>query len=76
MFPHISGEVIPAIILTVARLIAYIIDNPGRYRRTLVLVLLTLAVITVRWALADGGVHVLLHDFSQAAIARPHQRFG
>jgi hypothetical protein len=48
---------------TIARLVAYAIDNGGRWRRLMFLVLLALAVAVSWWVLADGGIHVLLHDF-------------
>lgn len=65
MFTHLAAEVGVAIIITVARLVAYVIDDHNRWRRFLVLVLLVLVVVAVRWLLADGGVHVLLHDFGR-----------
>ena len=76
MFHHAAGEIGAAIVIILARLIAYVIDDHNRYRRFLVLVLLALAVVAVRWLLADGGVHVILYEFGQASITHPRQRFG
>ena len=52
--------------ITLARLVAYAIDNGERWRRFMFLVLLALAVVVGWWVLADGGIHVLLHDFGRA----------
>lgn len=56
--------------ITTARLVAYAINDRDRWRRFLFLVLLVLAVAAARWAFADGGVHVLLHDFGPASPTR------
>lgn len=64
MCQHFGASVI-AFMITVARLVAYAIDDRERWRRFLFLVFLVLAVAAARWALADGGVHVLLGDFSR-----------
>ena len=58
-------------VVTVARLVAYAINDPYRWRRFLFLIFLGLAVVAGWWLLAAGGVHVLLHDFGQASITRP-----
>jgi hypothetical protein len=48
---------------TIARFLAYAINDRGRLRRFLFLVFFGLAVAAGWWLLADSGVHVLLHDF-------------
>ena len=49
-------------VLAVARLIAYAINDDKRWRRFLFLVFLALAVAAGWWLLADGGVQIVLHD--------------
>jgi hypothetical protein len=61
--PHLAVYV--AIAVTIARLLAYAIDNRDRWRRFLSLVLLALTVAAVWWVFARGGVHVLRHDFGR-----------
>ena len=57
------AAVIAGVAIATIRLVAYAIDNRERWRRFLGLVFLVLAVAVAWWVLADGGVHVLLHDF-------------
>jgi uncharacterized membrane protein YqjE len=52
-------------LITLARLVAYAINDRDRWRRFLLLVVLVLALAAARWVFADGGAHVLLHDFRQ-----------
>jgi hypothetical protein len=52
-----------AVAAVLARLIAFAIDNGDRWRRFLFLVFLALVIVAVWWVLADGGVHILAHDF-------------
>jgi uncharacterized membrane protein YqjE len=59
------GATVIVFIITLARLVAYAIDNGERWRRFMFLVLLALAVAVGLWVLADGGIHVLLHDFGR-----------
>lgn len=55
--------VMAAMLATVARFLAYAIDNRDRWRRFVFLIFLALAVAAGWWLLADGGVQALLHDF-------------
>jgi hypothetical protein len=59
------GATVIVFTITLARLVAYAIDNGERWRRFMFLVLLALAVAVGLWVLADGGIHVLLHDFGR-----------
>lgn len=68
---HVAGEVGIAVIITLARLVAYAIDDGKRWRRFVFLIFLALAVAAGWWLLAVGGVHILLRDFSPATITRP-----
>lgn len=52
-------------VATLARLLAYAINDRDRWRRFVFLIFLPLAVAAGWWLLADGGVHVLLHDFGR-----------
>jgi hypothetical protein len=61
MLPHVSIGI--ATVVTVARLVAYTINDRDRWRRFLFLVFLALAIAAGWWLLAGGGVHVILHDF-------------
>jgi uncharacterized membrane protein (DUF373 family) len=62
--PHIGiPEVVAVVMVAVVRLIAFAIDDRDRWHRFLFLVFLALAVVVIWWVLADGGVHVLVHDF-------------
>ena len=61
--------------ITLARLVAYAINDRERWRRFLFLVLLGLAVTVGWWLIADGGWQGLLHDFRPASITRPHRGF-
>jgi hypothetical protein len=67
LLPHATVGL--AMVVAVARLLAYVVNDRDRWRRFLFLVLLALAVAAVWWVLVDGGVHVLLLDF-----ARPGHR--
>jgi uncharacterized membrane protein YqjE len=55
--------------VALARLVAFAIDDHDRWMRFLALMLLVLAVVASWWLLADGGLQVLLHDFSEADVA-------
>jgi uncharacterized membrane protein YqjE len=59
------GATVIAFMITLARLVAYAIDNRERWRRFMFLVLLALAVAMGWWMLVGGGIHVLLHDFGR-----------
>jgi len=74
LYAHLSFGI--ATVVTVARLVAYTISDRDRWRRFVFLLFLVLAVAAGWWLLADGGVHVLLHDFGPAGITHPHQRSG
>lgn len=66
MFLHYAvGEVGIAVVITLARLVAYAIDNDQRWRRFVFLIFLALVVAAGRWLLAADGVHVLLRDFGR-----------
>jgi hypothetical protein len=65
LLPHIADEVGVAVVITLARLVAYAIDNTQRWRRFLLLIFLALVVAAGWWLLANGGIHVLLHDFGR-----------
>jgi uncharacterized membrane protein YqjE len=65
MFPHVAGEVGITVVITLARLVAYAIDNDQRWHRFVFLVFLVLAIAAGWWLLANDGIHVLLHDFDQ-----------
>jgi hypothetical protein len=54
-----------AMVATVARLLAYAINDRDRWRRFVFLIFLALAVAAGWWLLADGGFHVLLRDFGR-----------
>jgi len=58
--------IVIATVIAVTRLIAYAINDRDRFRRFMFLVFLALAAVAVWWVLADGGVHVVLHDFGTA----------
>lgn len=60
-----NEEVSRAHLYSVGYWVAYAIDNGERWRRFMFLVLLALAVAVGWWVLADGGIHVLLHDFGR-----------
>jgi hypothetical protein len=62
VFAHAWASVGIAAVFTVARLIAYAINDRERWRRFLFLVFLALAVAAGWWLLADGGVQVVLND--------------
>jgi len=68
---------ITRVITSIIRLIAFALDDDKRWPRfrnlALFAVLLLLAIVTAVgwWLLVDGGVQLLLHDFSQASITRP-----
>jgi uncharacterized membrane protein YqjE len=64
MLPRVAGDVSIAAVITLARLVAYAIDNDQRWHRFVFLVFLALAVAAGWWLLADG-IHVLLRDFGQ-----------
>jgi hypothetical protein len=67
---HTGTEaVIVAAVLAVTRLATHAIYDRERWRRFQSLIFLALVVAVVWWLLADGGVHILLHDFSQAGTA-------
>jgi hypothetical protein len=71
------GSVASAVLIVKAiiKMIMYAIDDEGRWRRLMVLVVpllvlvlvlvLTVAGLTVWWLLCDGGVDVLLHHFGR-----------
>jgi hypothetical protein len=50
-------------LITLARLVAYAINDRDRWRRFLFLVLLALAVAVNWWLLAKGGLPIIQHDF-------------
>ena len=52
-----------AVLATVARLLAYVLNDRDRWHRFLFLVFLALAIAAGWWLLADGGIYILLHDF-------------
>lgn len=56
-----------ATVIAVTRLLAYVLNDRDRWRRFLFLVLLALAVTSVWWVLADGGIHTVLRDFGTAS---------
>jgi uncharacterized membrane protein YqjE len=58
-------------LITLARLVAYVINDRDRWRRFLFLVLLVLAVAVGWWLIAKGGIQLLRSDFSPAGITRP-----
>jgi uncharacterized membrane protein YqjE len=65
---HVVTVAVPAVaVVAIARLIAYAIDDAGRWKRfrnlALFTVFLALAVAAGWWLLADGGVQVTIHDF-------------
>jgi hypothetical protein len=60
-----------AMVVTVARLVAYAINDRSRWRRFLFLVFLGLIVALGWWLLVDGGIHVLHSDFSPVGITHP-----
>jgi len=57
-----------ATVVTVARFVAYTISDRDRWRRCVFLLFLVLGVAVGWWLLADGGIHVLQHDFGSAGI--------
>jgi hypothetical protein len=57
------GAIMLVFAITVARLVAYAINDRDRWQRFLSLIVLALAVAAVWWVFARGGVHVLRHDF-------------
>ena len=65
MLPRVAGDVGIAAVITIARLVAYAIDNDQRWRRFVFLVFLALAVAAGWWLLTDDGIHVLLRDLGQ-----------
>lgn len=65
MLPHVTGEVGIVVVITLARLVAHVIDNDQRWRRFVFLIFLALAVAAGWWLLADDGIHLLLHDFGR-----------
>jgi hypothetical protein len=71
-FARIAPEAVAVTIVGIVfKLLTYAIDNEDRWRRLMSLVaplmalVLTLAVVAAWWLLADGGIHVLLHDFGR-----------
>jgi uncharacterized membrane protein YqjE len=60
MCAHIGAAAIA--IITLARLVAYAINDRDRWQRFLFLVFLALAVAVGWWLLADSGVQIVLHD--------------
>jgi len=62
------------VLVRVIWLIAFAIEDDARWRRfrnlALFAVFLLLAVAAGWWLLADGGVHVLLHDFEPTGVAK------
>jgi len=54
-----------ATVVTVARFVAYTISDRDR---CVFLLFLVLGVAVGWWLLADGGIHVLQHDFGSAGI--------
>jgi uncharacterized membrane protein YqjE len=69
VFPSIAGSFAVVLVIALTRLVAFAIDDGERWRRFLILVLLVMAAAAVWWLLADGGVHVLLHDFGGLPMA-------
>jgi hypothetical protein len=65
LLPHVADEVGIAVVIILARLVAYAIDNDQRWRRFVFLIFLALVVTTGWWLLADDGIRVLLHDFGR-----------
>jgi hypothetical protein len=59
------GAVLLVFTITLARLVAYAINDRDRWRRFLFLVFLALVVAAGWWLLADGGIHALVHDFGR-----------
>lgn len=57
----------PNLVVAVAWLLAYAINNPHRWRRFVFLIFLALAVAAVWWVFARDGVHVLVRDFATPA---------
>jgi hypothetical protein len=62
VFAHAWASVGIAAAFTVARLIAYAINDRERWRRFLFLVFLALAIAAGWWLLVGGGVQIVLHD--------------
>jgi hypothetical protein len=60
-----AHAVMLAFAITLTRLVAYAINDRARWWRFLFLVLLVLAVAAAWWAFADGGIHLVLHDFGR-----------
>ena len=65
LLPRVFGEAGIAVVVTLARLVAYAIDNDQRWHRFVFLIFLALAVVAGWWMLADDGIQVLLHDFGR-----------
>lgn len=65
LLPQVFGEAGIAVVVTLARLVAYAIDNHQRWYRFVFLIFLALAVAAGWWLLADDGIQVLLHDFGR-----------
>jgi hypothetical protein len=68
MLWHATAQIGVALVIAVARLIAYAINDDKRWRRFLFLVFLALAVAAGWWLLADGGVQAVLREFGEAGI--------
>jgi hypothetical protein len=72
LLARIAPEAVAVVIVRqLFKLITHAIDDEERWRRLMSLVapllalVLTLAVVAVWWLLGDGGVHVILGNFSR-----------
>jgi hypothetical protein len=64
---------VAVVMVAITKLIAFAIDDKQRWRRLLVLVFILMAATAAVgwWVLGDGGLQVIMHDFSPASIAQP-----
>ena len=74
---HLAPETGAVVIVTlIYKLIRHAVDDPGRWRRLMFLVVPLLAVavaltsVAVWWLLGDGGLQIVMHGFGQAATPR------
>jgi hypothetical protein len=64
-----------AVLVSILQLATFAMTSRERWRRFVFFIVLLLVARAGWWALADNGIHILLHDFGPAATTRPYQRF-